>query len=302
MPCSKAPTTYDEQLVILKARGLAIPNESFAQHCLTHHNYYRLCAYRLPFTAPGNTDQFQPGATFEQLWAIYDFDRRLRYLLSEALKRLEISVRARWAYVLGHAYGAQAFEDPAVFRNAQRHQDSLSKLDEELSRSREPFIAHYRSKYGQSRPPIWASCEVMSFGLLSRMYENSGTFADQKAIAGTYSLQPDTLKSLLEHASYIRNLCAHHSQVWSRRFTVKVTLPKTLPQKIDASFHHAERQRIYNTLILLAHTSAVIEPKNDWAARLVSHLRTLEPNLLPHMGFPSDWRHRPLWRQLLLGP
>jgi len=52
-------------------------------------------------------NQFKPGTTFEQLWELYDFDRRLRAIVLEASNRVEISVRSHWAYALGHKFGAQ---------------------------------------------------------------------------------------------------------------------------------------------------------------------------------------------------
>lgn len=112
MSCHKPAKTYQEQLEILKSRGLEIPDEVRALHYLAHHNYYRLTAYRIPFTQPGNPDQFLPGTTFDDLWNLYHFDRTLRQIVNEAVKRVEISARARWAYVLGHGYGAQAYENP----------------------------------------------------------------------------------------------------------------------------------------------------------------------------------------------
>ena len=77
---TKPATDYSGQITILASRGLVIADPVFAGHCLAHHNYYRLSAYRFPFTAPGNPDLFLPGTTFEQLWALYDFDRQLRRL------------------------------------------------------------------------------------------------------------------------------------------------------------------------------------------------------------------------------
>jgi abortive infection bacteriophage resistance protein len=153
MSCPKPAKTYQEQLEILKSRGLEIPDEARALHYLTHHNYYRLSAYRIPFTQPGNPDQFLPGTTFDDLWSLYHFDRTLRQIVNEAVKRVEISVRARWAYVLGHAYGAQAYENASVFHNLQRHTDSLARLDEQLDRSEETFVSHYKKKYQMQRPP-----------------------------------------------------------------------------------------------------------------------------------------------------
>jgi abortive infection bacteriophage resistance protein len=94
MSCNKPAKTYVEQLQILKNRGLIVADEPRALHCLEHHNYYRLSAYRFPLTIQGNPDQFLPGTTFDELWNLYHFDRTLRQFVAEAVKRVEISVRA----------------------------------------------------------------------------------------------------------------------------------------------------------------------------------------------------------------
>jgi len=127
MSCNKPPKTYAEQVEILRARGLVVRDANYAMHWLAHHNYYRLSAYRFPFTAADNPDQFVAGATFEQICNLYQFDQSLRLLIAEATKRIEVSVRARWAYVLGHGYGAQSYEDPSVFRDPRRHAAALQK-------------------------------------------------------------------------------------------------------------------------------------------------------------------------------
>jgi abortive infection bacteriophage resistance protein len=298
MSCNKPPKTYQEQLAIFKSRGLTVLDEPKALHCLEHHNYFRLSAYRFPLTVPGNADQFLAGTTFDDLWNLYHFDRALRQLVSEAVERVEISVRARWAYVLGHAHGQQAYEHAPVFSNPQRHTDALSRLDQELARSKEDFVAHYRNKYGMGRPPIWAASEVMSFGLLSRFYENIKREGERKRIAGTYSLAPGNLESLLQHCAYVRNLAAHHSRLWNRRFTITVQLPRSSPAAVVPNLNPAEDRRLYNTLVLLAHMITVIEPGATWPQRLLSHLTSLDPKLIPHMGFPKDWQERPLWKQL----
>jgi len=295
MNYNKPPRTYDEQLRILESRGLVVANRAFALHCLEHCNYYRISAYRFELTLAGNPDQFLPGTTFEQLWGLYCFDRQLRVLVNEAVKRLEISVRSHWAYVLGHAHGAQAYEDPAVFRDPRRHTSALGKLDEEIGRSHEVFVSHFRQQYGMNRPPIWAACEVMSFGLMGRFYENIKRDRDRKAISRIYGLSPENLKSLLEHAAYVRNLCAHHARLWNRRFTITVGLPQNHPVDLVDSVNPAEDRRIYNTLVLLAHVVDIVEPQNHWAHRLLALLRTQQMPVTQHMGFPADWATRPIW-------
>src|SRR6218665_1207380 len=143
MSFNKGAKIYSEQLAILTGRGLLVTDEPFALHALAHLNYYRLSAYRFTLTEPGNPDKFLPGVDFKDLWELYHFDRTLRSLVSEGLKRVEISVRARWAYVLAHNHGPCSYEDASVFRRADRHAHALTKFDEEHRRSDEVFVEHF---------------------------------------------------------------------------------------------------------------------------------------------------------------
>lgn len=183
--------TYQEQLEILKSRGLKVEEEAKALHILEHHNYYRISAYRFPLEAV--KDQFKEGTTFDQLWGLYCFDRVLRQLVTEACKKMEISVRARWAHVLAERHGPQAYEKLDVFcdvsakekkreKATRFHMDNLLSLDRELSRSKEVFVTHYRFGKHILRPPIWVVSESMTFGLLSRFYDGIARDSDKKAI------------------------------------------------------------------------------------------------------------------------
>jgi len=297
--------TYVEQLQLLKDRGLQVDDESKALHILEHHNYYRLSAYRFPFES--TRDQFRDGTRFEHLWGLYCFDRKLRQLVAEASKKVEISVRARWAHVLGERHGPQAYEKLDVFcdltanqkkrdKAARFHMDNLSSLDRELTRSKEEFITHYRFEKQILRPPTWVVSEAMTFGLLSRFYDGIARDSDKKAIARTYGLSVDSLRSILQRTVYLRNLCAHHSRLWNRKLTVNMALPNSQPRAIISSLHPAEPKRLYNSLVLLGHMVEVIAPGFDWSKRLRCHLDTLNGPSHSAMGFPEDWRQRSCWK------
>jgi len=297
--------TYTEQLEILKIRGLEVEDETKALHILKHHNYYRISAYRFPFETA--KDQFKEGATFDQLWELYCFDRVLRQLIAEACKKVEISVRARWAHIMSERHGPQAYEELDVFcdltanekkrqKAAKFHLENLLSLDRELSRSKEVFVTHYRYEKHVLRPPIWVVSESMTFGLLSRFYDGIARDSDKKAIAKTYNLSVDGLRSILQRTVYIRNLCAHHSRLWNRKLTVNMSLPNSQPSDIISSLNPAEPKHLYNSIILLGHMTSIIEPDWDWKPRIRQHLEGLNPNLHADMGFPTDWRLRKFWR------
>lgn len=297
---SKDPKTYREQLQILKDRSLVIPDPAFALHCLEHLNYYRLSAYRMTFLLPGSTEDFQPGTSFCDLWKLYHFDQTLSRLVMDASKRVEVSIRSRWAYVLAHKYGAFAYEGVSNFKRIH-HQQMLDKLDEELSRSTEDFVTHFTTNHGLARPPIWAVCEVFSFGLMSRFFKSLKRTSDKQQIANTYGINERVLSSFLQHLATVRNHAAHHGRLWNRRFTVAMTPPQN-PKGLADNFVYnsvtAER-RIYNTLTMLVYMLSVIEPDCPIPKLLCQTLNSVDSSYHTHMGFPADWKNRALWKGLV---
>ena len=296
----KPALSIEEQLNLLKTRGLSVSDNALALHRLAHHNYYRLSVYRIPLSLPGNPDCFKPGTTFDELWSLYDFDRTLRALVTEATKQIEISARSQWAYHLAHAYGPMAYEIPAVFHDATRLRGCLGELDEALQQSREEFVAHYKRKYGMVRPPIWAACEVMSFGTLSRFYNNIRRDADRKQIAGKYRLAAEVFSSVLHHMVYVRNICAHHARLWNRQFTITIKIPHN-PDVVAQSIVRFEPQTryIYNTLVLLAYLMDIIDQHNTWGRRVRHLVHHQQFPVASHMGFPANWDQLPIWKHRL---
>lgn len=300
---SKPAITYQQQLDLLKSRGLSVPDEPFALHILEHHNYYRLSAYRFSFTVPGNSDQFRPGITFSQLWDLYHFDRSLRQLVLEACKRVEISARSRWAYEVGHRLAPLAYLENAHFSDPLIHARTLTKLDSEMGRSKEEFIKHHKHTLGMPWPSAWVVAEVASFGNVSNLISQLRHSAIRQAIADGYGLDEQVFGSLLHHLCVLRNTAAHHGRLWNRKFTITFQLPRRKPPHLHPNFHSppgtGNFRRIHNSLILLVHLLQCIEPATHWPERLIRLLCTLDPALIPEMGFPPDWKTRPLWQALL---
>ena len=54
---------------------------------------------------PQDKDKFKDGIDFNDIWDLYIFDRRLRFLVIDAIERIEVSLRSRWAHVLAGKYG-----------------------------------------------------------------------------------------------------------------------------------------------------------------------------------------------------
>lgn len=103
MKYAKPPLSIDEQIALLRRRGMTVDDDAQARQALQHINYYRLRAYWLPFeVAPGPDGEhaFVQGTRFSTVMRYYAFDQRLKLLLLDAIERFEISLRTHWAHEL----------------------------------------------------------------------------------------------------------------------------------------------------------------------------------------------------------
>lgn len=294
MRFNKSPKTIDEQIQLLQSRGMQINDLGQARHYLSHINYYRLTGYWLPFEANHQTHQFKSGTSFDAVINLYDFDRELRLLVLDAIERIEVSFRTQWAYFMAHKHGSHGYLDKSLARQYQYWNDNLDSLKKEISRSDELFIQHYQTKYTvPSLPPVWSVCEVMSLGLLSRWFKNLRPMPTRKAIAAMYQLDNKVLASIMHHLTQVRNICAHHSRLWNRKFTVTLKLPKN-PALLVTNFNPSEPRRLYNTLVILAWLLGIVSPSSSWKKKLVTLLESYQIDLT-QMGFPSNYRKYWLW-------
>jgi abortive infection bacteriophage resistance protein len=301
MQFSKPPLTVLAQIELLKDRGMLFADEARAARVLHHINYYRLRAYWLPFEAhaadrPHAAEHgFKPGTDFDRVVSLYVFDRKLRLLLLEAIERVEIAMRTHWAQVLAERHNAHAYLQPDLFLNQRTYDGCMKSLDEELARSKETFVQHYRDKYTQpSRPPIWAICELLTLGQLSKWLGNVKLRADRQAMAHRLSLDEVVVCAFAHHLTHVRNLCAHHCRVWNRKLTFTMTLPKR-PSLLAAQFNRHEDRRIYNSLVMLAWCMREISPDTTWPSRVSALLSERAPEDLRAMGATNNWATSAPW-------
>lgn len=300
MKFTKPALSVVEQVTLLRQRGMGFADEAAARHTLAHINYYRLRAYWLPFEAanaagPTAVHAFVPGTQFEAALASYTFDQRLKLLLMDAVERVEIALRTRWAHELALRYGSHAYLNKAIFVDQARQAKCLQSLQDEVVRSQETFIKHYRASYSDpALPPIWAVCEVLTLGQLSQWLDNLKLRTDRQAIAQAFGFDEVVVCAFAHHLATVRNLCAHHSRVWNRKFTIKMKLP-TRPATVAAWFNPAQDRKIYNTLLMLALLLERIFPDSSWPTRLVELVATMPAGTDQAMGFPAGWQSLPVW-------
>lgn len=297
---AKASLTIDQQIAHLRAQGMMVADEALARHWLHHVSYYRLSAYWLPFEhAKGHAGpRFQEGTSFDIVTHLYEFDRHLRLLVLDAIERIEVAVRGAWAYALAHQGGPHGYLNAALYSDRTKFHDNLARLAREVGTSPETYMAHYREHYDDpAMPPVWMVAELMSFGQISRWYSLLADRALRNQIAAPLGLPEVVMVPLLKHLSTIRNSCAHHARLWNRGFLLRMRLPqKPSDLAVSLTAHGGGPALLYNALTLMHYMLDRASPGSGWKARLMTLLDGHPLHDLTAMGFPADWRTRPLWR------
>ena len=295
----KPATTYEEQLQILKNRGVFISDETFCLQKLEEINYYRLTAYFLPFRTHENT--YRPGTSFHTVYRIYDFDRKMRRLLFSAIEEVEVYLRAKFAYYYAHKYSSDSFKyhDPSEpdqykeypilenwdlshFSKNLKPEKFQKDLDWDIYHNRKtPFVRHHIEHYDGCFP-IWVLVEIFSFGKLSCFYSDLLT-SDKKSLARTlYHTTHGNLSSWLRCITDLRNICAHYGRLYYRR------LP-AIPAGLDIP--EQDKRRLWGAVLALKE----LYPNRDkWNSEFLPAMEALITEYhgdinLRCIGFPDNW-------------
>lgn len=288
---SKPWLSLADQVNLLKQRGLAIPSDDDANRFLERVNYYRLAGYLLPFEANHADHTLRPGTRLDDVIELYKFDEELRVRVFEAISHLEIAMRTAWAHELSKVGGPHAHLSPEHAKSPRLFYDNLQALARECSRlKKEPYIKHFETRYREYLPPVWAACEAMSFGLLSKSFGNLANAKLRKAIAAHFGVPHDVLESWLQHLNIVRNVCAHHSRLWNRDFTVTPMKPKSRPSDLPSKWNESSRG-LFNALLILRYYTDSSDPTGTWTMRLSDLLSAQPAGRLYAMGFRSDSVH-----------
>ena len=280
------PLSVADQVDFLLRRGMQVPSRADAERILGHISFHRLRGYWEPFYL--RPEIFRDGVAFADIVERYNFDQELRNLLMDAFDHIEVSLRTQWAYTLAYSNGGGrlAHQNAALF--SQHHAENLDRLKYEYAK-----YAGTKYDYRFDDCPIWAIAEIMSFGHIIHWYSDARRPV-RRMIAQNYGIAENVFGSLLKHLRIIRNMCAHHEQLWDRTLVSPFRLPNTLGNagSVRAVFNENARGKIYNAIVMIAYLMAQINPASGWHQRLIALLNKYGRIPPDRMGFPPDWQQR----------
>nr|WP_240978717.1 Abi family protein [Longimicrobium terrae] len=288
---TKPALSPPDLLAHLASRGLAVPHPLNALHALEYVGYFRLLVYMRPFQMEdpvSGVRRFIAGTTFEDVLALYDFDRELRLLCLDAVERIEVALRAAVASQVSVPAGPHFYLEPTHFDRIDAFVDFYQTARRE---DRHLTARHYRRRYHTpEHPPVWSMMEASTFGVLSRLFSGLAV-GHRKAIALRFGFDEKVLSSWFRSISLVRNLCAHHGRLWNAPMHVDQPLAATRLRSEQTPTDH-----LYARLVALAALVGMVDPDSDWKRRLIRLLSRYPSVPLAPMGIPAGWDQRPFWR------
>ena len=304
MAMNKEFKKLDEQVEILRNKGLTINNEEYAMEILFKENYFFLNGYRHLFMKSETNRTFINGTTFEELYSLFLFDRTFRNILFKNILNIENNLKSIMSYHLSLRYGYHE-RDYLNHKNfttnpekSRQVSDVLKKMKRQIKSNASTHSAtmHYVNSYGYI--PLWVLVKVLSFGIIGELFSILKK-EDQIKIADIYNLDSECLANYLVLLANYRNLCAHEDIVFENR-TQRVIADTKYHRLLKIDITNDEyiygKNDVFALAIVMKQMLTYEEFKN-FMLEVKHAIDNLEMNIksipiekiLDRMGFPPNW-------------
>lgn len=233
----KEHKTFNQQLTILRNRGVVVPTNGKPKRFLEQENYYNVInGYKDLFLVkdsnnlPVEPELYQEGTHFNELKALFLFDRELRILLLKYLLIFENSIKTTVAYEFSKKYPRKnAYLDIANFvdNDPKKVLQQISILTKTIHDKvdRTGAIKHYIEEHEEV--PLWVLVNFLTMGNIANFY-NILTDSTKNIIAkfytdkyrtqnkdNTFRLSSEDLSACLKVTNLVRNICAHDERLYN---------------------------------------------------------------------------------------
>lgn len=199
--------TTKQQIDLLTNRGLSFFSKENAEKSLMTYGYYEIInGYSLPFLEDDKQDTYKEGATFEEIYSLFEFDKKLRVLTFSLLQDIESELKTIVAYRIAEKYGHTEIDylNRLNYIPGKRYSDGykidklIKKFENIISDNTQPF-KHYREKHGHCPP--WILLKGATFGNLINFIKLQKSEVKKQIVADFFGLT----KISIENNQYLVN-------------------------------------------------------------------------------------------------
>ena len=300
----------EKQIQRLKAKGLKFKNEEKARKIILRENHYNITeGYEDVFIDLKRSNKqkeiYEEETYFEELYAIYKFDRDLKDLCFEYIHILETNIKSYVAYIFSSKYGESNYLKRENFRPEYKYNKEFeilkSKINNNLQRNFSNSKSELKKFYNQNKYiPLYMLVKVFTFGNIVNFYKLMKV-EDKQEIAQPINLSPYSIQDYLKVLNIVRNICAHGDILFNIRLYIHI-------EEKDCNYHKilkiSKENNKYkcgiNDLFAVMIIFKKLLPEEEFnemfikIERLLEHLkREIDndsyQNLLEIMGFPNNY-------------
>ncbi|HPJ02116.1 MAG TPA: Abi family protein [Candidatus Limiplasma sp.] len=304
---------YPQQIQNLQSKGLVIPDTTAAIDVLRRVGYFQLIGgYKHCFKDPV-TNRYRANASFNDILALYQFDRSLRQILLESLLIVEKVIKTQIAHSFCKQYGENQshYLSLSSYHITPNNRNDVRRLIYRLQTlctkpTNYAYINYHQIKY--HNVPLWILINALTFGSVSKMY---GCLPQslQSKVARNFPLDTQQLESVIVLLTKFRNVCAHGERLFSyvsknSRIRDVLLHEKMNIQKRNGQFIQGKND-LFAVVIALRYTLKTDEFKSlvrkldkNFKTIITSCISINERDLLSLMGFPCDWKRITRYRVL----
>ncbi len=303
----------EEQITLLKGRGLIIPDEDKAKHHLMMYNYYNVINCYSKYLQQSD-NVYIAGSTFDEIAAIHYFDEEIKSVMFKYLIEIEKHLKS----TISHIYSKHHQDNYSYLYASNYRNDNLlkvanlvaelakiikSKSDKKLPPN---AIKHYQNQHNNI--PLWVLSNYMSLGQTITFYQCMND-SEQNEVAKEFSrfltenlgstctsrLNKDDLNSILNNVWEIRNIIAHNNKLLGFNCRKHIKYIPDLHNTYSI-LPSDNRQNVYNVFIsmqALLSYNQFAQLHNTLLKRtktLNKNLKSISSNIVTSsLGFPNDW-------------
>lgn len=202
--------SIEEQIKLLKKRGMIFDDEDKAKQILEDVGYYRLGFYWYHFQKDFRKHLFLDNTHFSTVINLYYLDVDLRFLLIKVLSRIEINLRTRIIYIVSNHYKDNPFwfADKKIMKN--QFVDTLDNFYTDIKKKNKVITEHHRKYPNDKYAPAWKTLEFMTLGSLYTLFTSLKEEEIKTAIASKYGVRNiKVFDNYFKVIRNIRNICSH---------------------------------------------------------------------------------------------
>jgi len=259
-------TEIEEQLKLLKDRGLIINDDKKAKEILLDIGYYRLGFYWFYFQEE-ESHNFEEDIDLDEIVELYYFDFDIKMLLLRYIYRIEVHFRTQLVYHVSNYYKSNNcwYSDPKIVNSVILKE--FNEIYYNLKTKNKTLIKHH-DKYPSDYAPAWKVFECEPWLANFMIFNNLKNVELKKNIAGVYGFRDvELLNNYIISIINIRNICSHNGVLFD--FNQPIGIKRIPNQKYRLKTSNTTNINASIRLILFILSKVSLNRTNELEQKLI---------------------------------